>query len=291
MGYAFELDRSLRDNIRRIVTETVDESIAMLGDPGLDAETCIHEVRKNCKKTRAVLRFAAPGNNGRSKVTARVMRDVARTLSDLREAHILLPTLESLASERDSAAERIGHPEIGASLRTAIDAAVERSGGVAKVLDAVRRHLVDERMQLGDEWETDVVLPDAGVVLIGDHGRAVRAAREAVEGASEDRLHDWRKRSKTHWYHLRLVDLLLTEEEKAYRERVYEMTELLGRERDLHTLSGALDAWCGGRSRTRRLQDRISAERRDLRVRARALAESLESSNVNAIAERLRGIS
>jgi CHAD domain-containing protein len=300
MAFVFELGRLLGENIGRIVAESVDNSIALLDNLDLDnggleygdsvVEECVHEIRKNCKKTRAVLRFTADGIDGRANATAHAMRDVARALSDLREAHILLPTFENLVSEYVSASDATADPGIGSALRSVLEAEAQRHGRSPAVLEKVHRILRDERSLLGSQWESDLSLGDPGGVLIRDQARAVLAANEAVEGAPEDRFHDWRKRAKTHWYHLRLVEPVLTIDENAYRERVYDMTELLGRERDLYTLSIALQNRLCDHSESALWRERISDTRRGLRVQARDLARVVETTNIGPVASRLRDL-
>jgi len=72
---------------------------------GLDLEEAIHEARKGLKKCRAVLRLARSSigpvyGEGNSQ-----LRDIGRSLSEVRDAPVLVSTLDELVADR-----RLGPP-------------------------------------------------------------------------------------------------------------------------------------------------------------------------------------
>ena len=76
--------------------------------------------------------------------------------------------------------------------------------------------------------------------------RAYRRGRERMREAEEDpsteRLHEWRKRAKDHWYHLRLVRDAWPQELEARADEVHRLTDLLGDDHDLAILAGEAQA-------------------------------------------------
>ena len=75
MLYSFQKsDPSLSAGVRRIARGQVEEAIAELDDPALEAGDAIHQVRKRCKKLRGLVRLVRPGLE--AKVSRSVFYDM-----------------------------------------------------------------------------------------------------------------------------------------------------------------------------------------------------------------------
>ena len=99
LSYRIRPGSSVRKNVRRLARRELDRSLAALDEPGeLGLEETVHDVRKRCKKVRGVLRLARPGL-GREYARANAgVRDAARELSALRDAHATLATFDELVA-------------------------------------------------------------------------------------------------------------------------------------------------------------------------------------------------
>ena len=93
MSYRIDPDRPIRKNARR----KLDGALAALDEPGdLGLEGTVHDVRKRCKKVRGLIRLVRPGlGTEYSRANAEV-RDAARELSPLRDAHAMLGTFDDV---------------------------------------------------------------------------------------------------------------------------------------------------------------------------------------------------
>src|SRR3954454_2056088 len=97
MSYRIRPGSAVRANVRRLARRELDRSLAALAEPAeLGLPETVHDVRKRCKKVRGALRLARPGL-GREYARANAgVRDAARELSALRDAHATLATFDPL---------------------------------------------------------------------------------------------------------------------------------------------------------------------------------------------------
>ena len=97
---AFKLKKkeSARDGIRRVAHERIEHASRLLRDEGADPAEAVHEARKDMKKLRSALKLVRPvlGEKAYRRENER-FRDVARALSDVRDAQVRAETVEGLA--------------------------------------------------------------------------------------------------------------------------------------------------------------------------------------------------
>ena len=65
------------------------------------------------------------------------------------------------------------------------------------------------------------------------YGRGRRARVNAYRSPSDEAFHDWRKRVKYHWYHVRLLQDSWPSVIKTYRDSLKDLGEILGDDHDL----------------------------------------------------------
>ncbi|MDP8977307.1 MAG: CHAD domain-containing protein, partial [Actinomycetota bacterium] len=98
MGYELAPDRTLPDELRRVAAEELDGAVERLGGSADgDRVTAVHESRKHFKKTRSVLRLARGelGGGVYRRENGR-LREAGNRLSDVRDAHVEVQTLDKL---------------------------------------------------------------------------------------------------------------------------------------------------------------------------------------------------
>jgi CHAD domain-containing protein len=175
-------------------------------ESGPDRDSTIHGVRKRVKKVRALIRLARGAVPRKAIEKAdRQLREAARPLSAVRDAFVLIQTLDSLS-------DGVSDPvliERFALARASLEAhrdqvackQLEESGGLAstsKALRSTRRRLV--------KWVIDGDHPG----LLGAYKRAYRRGREALGVVAADpsgeELHELRKRVKGLGYQLRTLE-------------------------------------------------------------------------------------
>jgi len=80
MAYELQLDETVEDGLRRIAVELIDDSIGWLDRSDRAPDAAVHEVRKDCKKLRGLLRLVRPAAPALYRAENRIFRDAARPL-------------------------------------------------------------------------------------------------------------------------------------------------------------------------------------------------------------------
>ena len=100
MSYRLDPDRPLSVELRRVALECVDDALRRLG--GLDGDgveaipTAVHEVRKRCKELRGLVRLLRSVLGDAYQPLNIEVREAGRELSPIRDAQVLLSTVEGL---------------------------------------------------------------------------------------------------------------------------------------------------------------------------------------------------
>jgi CHAD domain-containing protein len=264
-----EVARMARGRIEHALDE-------LSGASGSTPEEAVHEARKDMKKLRALLRLVRPqlGEPLYARENAR-FRDAARRLSDVRDADVMLAALASLEGVDRGVARR---------LRAALRAhrarlEAEGGGGVEASRQEVAAQLAEARDAVaGWPLEGDgFAAIEPGLRRVYAQGRS--RYRAALHDMSPERLHDWRKRVKDHWYHLTILRDLWPAPMEALAHEAHVLSEQLGEDHDLVVLR----EWAHERAGELRLESTESLDEAVARRRAELLANAI------AIGRRLYG--
>jgi len=191
--------------VRRFVQKQVKTALRALGDSRVPSDETVHDSRKRLKRSRAGLRLLR-GSMGekRYRYENALIRDVARPLTELRDAKILLDTLKKIA-------QGVHNPALQKDLRPLREGLEERKrtargrlgnqGSIAQIGRALRK----ESKRAG-RWP------------VGHHGwsvlgpglkRVYRKGRETLAQAQKERsvenLHELRKQAKYLWNDLKIL--------------------------------------------------------------------------------------
>ena len=97
MSFHFKsADDSLQDGLRRIAKSQIKRALEEAAATD-DLSEAVHNVRKRCKKLRALVRLVEPGFSGDPEANRR-FRDAARMLSATRDASALVEAYDKLAA-------------------------------------------------------------------------------------------------------------------------------------------------------------------------------------------------
>jgi CHAD domain-containing protein len=290
MAYCFANHESAAHGIARIARERLN-SYGRAGRGG-PAEERIHQLRK-----RTALRSLPSDQRARQKTRRgehACYREVARKLASAREAAVLLRTFDRLV---EGFADHFA-PEAFAPIRARLAATDRRIG--AEVQLAEERRLAASLLSEAHERAAGWQLRKHGFSLIaGGLGDTYRRARTAFSDAyahnSIEAFHEWRKRSKDHFYHVRLLVPIWPGPLGALEAELDRLTELLGDEHDLADLEATLrsvllaepelDSHRQGAGALLVLLDR---RRHELRREARALGEILFAERPKSLVRRFR---
>lgn len=289
MSFYFTLDESAQDAVIRVAREQIGKAIDEIQDDDLDRHETVHQVRKRCKKLRGLIRAVRPALGKTYKKENACFRDAARSLSYVRDAQSLLECLDDLtehfADETDSSF----------------------AAGVREHLVARRRQVADDEVGLDERLDRFLVTMQeayhrAGTWKLSEedfdavagglrktYQRGYKAMRKAYDKPSAERFHEWRKRTKYHWYHLRLLRPVWKPVVKKVCGEADDLSDLLGDEHDLAVLRDTLlddPAAFGGERELEALLGLIGRRRLALQQQARLLGERVFAENPDALVAR-----
>jgi CHAD domain-containing protein len=239
MTYRFKRKESVEEGIRRIATEQIDRALYEIDDDALDRHETVHQLRKRCKKLRALARLVRPAFPDYGRVNA-IFRDAARELSYLRDAHVVVETFDHLIERFEATVDAEAFRGVRDKLAEHRDTHGSDGEGIESPIARFRDTMVATRTEIAD-W---TLRTDGGRVVAAGASMTYKRARKAM-GMAEDTpstavFHEWRKRMKYHWYHARLLKGCWPGLLKPWAREAGRMSDLLGDEHDLAVLHALL---------------------------------------------------
>jgi CYTH domain-containing protein len=235
--YRLDGDERVADGLRRIAREQADDAIEQLREQSEGLPAAVHEARKDLKKIRSVLRLVQSrlGADTYQRENQRY-RDAGRLLSSTRDAEVKVATLEQLGAHYAHDIPPVAEPLAAALERDRRQSSRDAEGESAGVEQAVaaveagRVAIADWPLE-GSGWEL------VGKGLARGYRRGRRAFHETVDGDDPETVHEWRKRVKDLWYHLRLLRDAWEPVVGGLADEAHELADLLGDHHDLHVLA------------------------------------------------------
>ncbi len=240
MPYRLQNAETVRDGVRRVGREQLDAAITELtAGVSADPVKAVRGARKALKKERSLLRLGRGGlSKDRRRREAGALRDVARRLGGIRDSDVMVQSLGDLA---DRFAGQVP-AETFAAIRAHLvgqTGATRRPPNSQRISDAVQE-LTSARRR-SEDWR----LRGSGWSVVGDGlVLSYRRGRNAFEVArvlpTPENLHEWRKRAKDMWYHLRLLRPLSPRVLRGQAQDAHRLSDLLGDDHDLAVLRDVL---------------------------------------------------
>lgn len=292
MAYRLKDCGDVSGETQRIIVEQIDRAVGETNDAGIDAPTAIHQVRKRCKKIRAVLRLArGPLEKDDTYAMENAWyRDLARRLAAPRDAEVLIQTHDALVEDIDDPDIKKEHAAVRERLLARRERLAAQQADLDEHLRAARAALVEGRGRVaGWAWRVrNFKGLEPGFKRTYRRGR--RAMHAAYQSLTPEDFHDWRKRVKYHWYACRLLRDVWPAEMDARCGALSRLSDLLGNEHDLSVYHQTLNAELGG-DHARLPEILAAAEQRRTRLRreARPQAMRLYAEKPAAAATRVAG--
>ena len=290
MAYRLELDdASLEAALRRIAGEQFAQAIEDAGRQ--DRAEAIHEIRRHCKRLRGLIRLVRTAFAG-FEAEDEAIRDIAKPLSGLRDARVMLDTFETLVEQcHDKAArgrlEKL-HERLEEERRELLD-----NVDAEALVEQAREKLAEARIRSsewkleGDGWE----VAGQGVAITYDKARA--AAAEAFSGRQPEVFHQLRKHIRYHWCHARLLGGFWPEGMEARATLADELADTLGDQHDLwvfvERLKDESQAFGPGKRRDL-LLDLAQRHNAALEAKSETLTGRLLAETTTALAEHWRAL-
>ncbi|HPE24032.1 CHAD domain-containing protein [Albidovulum sp.] len=257
MPFAFpDRDEPVSKSVRRLARNRMEASLALVADADRPLPERIRELRKNIKKTRALIRLVRPNFKGFDREND-ALRKAAAVIADLRDNDALAEAFDAVARRvyvpfdaREALRARILKPLPSPEVEgDATGAGATGAEGASPVDAALAEHarLVQGIAERARGWKIGATGFDA---LAPGLERTWSAAQKAMRQSQAEptglSLHQWRKRAKDHWYHARLLAPVWPEMMAHHVAAADALGERLGEARDLAFLIEALTGAEGG---------------------------------------------
>jgi len=275
-------DSKAQATLRRIAREQVQAAIRAIDTASVDTASAIHDVRKRIKKIRGLLRLVRPSFDGYRDENA-AYREISAPLGAKRDADVLIETFDRVIEHAGPAdAATFG------SVRQQLvqhGKAVETAHDPDALLRTARSALQDALLRIPTWRLADEEFDAYEAGLKSSYRRARKAMRVAFDQCDDDAFHAWRKRTKDHAFHLRLLQPIWPGPMRAISTCATSLGDTLGLHHDLAVLAACVRRMTAIDSgTTAALQSRIASQQHPLENRARALGARLYAESPAALA-------
>jgi CHAD domain-containing protein len=290
MAYRLERDESVIRGLKRVVRDEMKSAGTNLsGGKKTNRDEAIHGARKSIKKVRAILRLVSAELGGAHERENSRLRDVARRLSEFRDAVAIIETFDDLKRKyRGAAGDRLKSVRVALRKRHNQTANAEDIAAVLEEAgDALRK--ATKRVKA---WP----LQTDGYAAIGPGLEATyRAGRSALARVRKDprpeNFHELRKRVKDHWYHLRLLEDLWTSMISASEKSLKDLETWLGNDHNLVVLRDRIvaePAFYGRQKDIDLTLELIDKYQKELRDQSLSLAERIFAEKPREFSRRMK---
>ena len=249
MGYIYLTDSYIMDTdyiklkeIKPALAEYIRESLTMLRREPVPDEEVIHDVRVLMKKSRAALKLVAPQLDI-AYVTKDIvaLREVGRKMCSWRECSVLRKTLKELKKDYPDLFSRLAENEkINSILKKADASGLTNEDLIAEsesIYSLLRKTGFRIRFQSINKIDPQLLVTE----LERTYKLVVDIYLNCRNNPKQDRLHEFRKRSKDFLYQLYFFRPLNPQAIKPLEKKLDTLSQLLGRFNDLSQLVKALD--------------------------------------------------
>ena len=276
-----------------MAAEQIDKALEHLERPDGKRGEHIHEARKATKRLRALVRLVRRELGDEVyALENQCYRDAGQRLSGLRDATVLVETLDRLVAYLGKDVPKSRFARVRVWLVERRDRAYSQAASSNRAVEEVIADLAQARERL-EHW--NVQRPGwggirAGLQRIYARGRRDFAAAYNLPG--DEALHDWRKQVKYLWYHTQILQNVWPSIMQALSQELDQLGELLGEDHDLAVLRTTVLAEfprAGATATLLALERRIDVVRSQRQARARLLAERIYLERPREFTRRLRG--
>lgn len=291
---SFELpkNKSIGKGLRILMRSELAECVHVLQQRNdSDLDHCVHETRKACKRVRGMLRLVRPAVGSAVFHYANgLIRDVARPLSELRDAAVLIATLDDVTKgESDfQLLESVAKTseQLVARKKWIHDQLLHDPGPFQKIAN-----ILESLCRADHVWAPKGV--SQRDVLKGLR-KTYQAGREAFRKTQVERsvesLHAWRKQAKYLRYQCEALGPLAPAAFEGLAKQANTLGELLGLDHDLAVLLASISAESIGdpsQKATATLTQRIQQRRLALESEADVLGNQLFAPKPSSV---IRGL-
>ncbi len=240
MAYQFATHEGTAATVARVYRQLLRDCMEELEREVVDRQEAIHDARKNLKKIRSLLRLSRTGV-GEVEYNHRndCCRDLANSLSDVRDADALLECLQRLQTHYKTPKNTSSFNNLHQLLVNNQAEAVKKASGEQSV-NAVPAAISIINTELSQPLP---LITTDGLVLVAGLTKSYRKGRTLYKHCrkepSAEAMHDWRKRVKDLCYQVDFMQPLAKNLLEPFKSPAKSLADLLG---DYHDLS-ELNLW------------------------------------------------
>jgi CHAD domain-containing protein len=291
VAYRLKLGERVPPGVKRIVREEIEGAIRELSGNGeAHRDRAIHEARKNVKKIRGLLRLMRPELGEVYFQENTFFREVGRQLSKFRDGGAMVETFDALRAKYRGELGRGGLASIRRGL-VARKRQAEKQGGIEEVLHGTAVALRRSARRVGTWPLTSTGCEAVAPGLQATFRRGRKALARARKHPLPENYHEWRKRVKDHWYHVRLLEGIWDETMPAYERRLKDLETWLGEDHNLVVLQETVMAepgFYGQEAEIELFVELAGKYRKELRGDALALGERIYDEKPGHFTRRIR---
>ena len=230
MGYRIKNGETLQIALQRISLELLETSLGMLNDPTANRDVAIHEVRKVCKKVRAILWLIRDEIDGKTYRADNIhFRTLSALVAPARDSYLTWLAVQNMELPSD----------VKASLLLDLEVTYQQAMSDAPLESTIVQ--LTEGIQRVQSWS----FKKQGFGIISPtlkrmYKRGKSHMKFAYKHPTPDNFHEWRKNVKYLRYHLQILQPTASTLLGGTIQQVDELGDVLGRANDLYELKQRL---------------------------------------------------
>ena len=245
MSFHINHNTPLEKEIKRILNELIDQSLQYLEYARQNTDQCIHEIRKNMKKGRAVLRLTETELTTEQFRSLNIFfRDISRELSSARDYKVIYDTIQKLI-------EKYGLSGMATSISQDLLKSHTAYIQQLKENNDKQGYIISTLEKSRSIIENLSIKSNPSEMVSAGLGKTYRKGWEAMNQVSKipdaTHFHEWRKNVKQLWYMSLLLKEISPSFYNNYESHLYFLSSLLGNEHDLATLKARVLSVSSGR--------------------------------------------
>lgn len=289
MAYRIRPRCNVAKEVRSAALDRIGEAQRALKLPAAQRAEGVHQARKRFKELRALLRLVREPLGASFQHENRCVRDLGRTLAELREATAMLESWDALAKTQRSFFKGDALQQVRQRLAQRAEPAAE-GGTLEADIEQALSELPELAVRVSD-WP----LEGKGFALLkGGLERSYREGRRDLARAQHapdaENLHEWRKRVKDQWYHSQLLAPCWPQDFKRRCRHLKRLADDLGDDHDLAMMGQLLadePVLFGDEATRERLATLIEERRAELQAAAFASGQRLYAESPKALVKRV----
>ncbi|GAA5443897.1 hypothetical protein Misp06_02075 [Microbulbifer sp. NBRC 101763] len=222
MSYRLDCNVLPEHGLRQVALAEINTAISHTKQ--LPSEHAVHELRKHCKKLRALLRLVQPVYPLLFQSENIHYRNLAHSLAQSRDPVSIRGALLAIAPPHH-------FPTMHTLLRHMLHLKIDK-----RALAQVEPFLIQRRGRIGNWSLEDVRWAHLERGYCRGYRRARKAWYQVQKLDSAENLHQLRKRVKDHWYHSRLLEEKFPQPAALRCEPLKQLAQVLGDWRDAYLL-------------------------------------------------------